>query len=138
MIYFKIVNHSATTNNEIVKINHIASSGFASVSFENNDINLINNVWYSFEDVLKHCSLSNDNITKLNDPSNVRGVYSYLDSSNNKTYNLDYIDVYEVSSKDDTKGTKVERWTNSINTEKGYGQYVYFKFGNATLNDKRA
>lgn len=137
MIYFKIVNHSAKTDYEIVKFSHIASSGFASVSFENNDITLINNVWYSFVDVLKHCGLSNDRITKLNDPSNVKGVYSYLDSSNNKTYNLDYIDVYEVSSKDDTKGTKVVRWTDSKNTEKGYGQYVYFKFGNATLNDSR-
>lgn len=137
MIYFKIVNHSANTDNQIVRINHIASSGFASVTFKNDDIILINNVWYSFEDILKHCGLSDSSITKLNDPSNVRSVYSYLDSSNNKTYNLDYIDVYEVSSKDDTKGTKVSRWINSSKTEVGYGGNIYFKFGDATLNDSK-
>lgn len=142
MIYFKIVNHSANTDNEIVRISHLASTIYKNtlknyLAFENSDITLINNVWYNFEDILKHCGLSSNSITELNDPSNVHGVYSYLDNSNNKTYNLDYIDVYEVSSKDDTKGTKVSRWTNSSNTEKGYGTYVNFKFGNATLNDSR-
>lgn len=142
MIYFKIVNHSANTNNEIVRISHLASTIYKNtpksyLAFENSDITLINNVWYNFEDILKQCSLSSSSITELNDPSDVHGVYSYLDSSKNKTYNLDYIDVYEVSSKDDTKGTKVGRWTNSSNTEIGYGAYVNFKFGDATLNDSR-
>ena len=137
MIYFKIVNHSANPDNQIVRINHLSSDIVKSASFKNNDIILINNVWYSFEDILKHCGLSSDSITKLNDPSDVSGVYSYLDSSNNKTYNLDYIDVYEVSSKNDTKGTKVRRWTNSKNTEVGYGTYINFHFGGATLNDSR-
>lgn len=137
MIYFKIVNHSANTNNEIVRISNLASTIYKSTSFENNDIILINNVWYSFEDILKHCGLSSNSITELKDPSDVHGVYSYLDSSNNKTYNLDYIDVYEVSSKYDTKGTKVGRWTNSSNTEINHGTYVNFKFGDATLNDSR-
>lgn len=138
MIYFKIVNHSAKTDYEIVKINHLEHHTFSGIlNFENKDINLINNVWYSFEDVLKHCGLSDSNISELKDPNNVRGVYSYLDSSNNKTYNLDYIDVYEVSSKNDRNGTKVSRWTNSSNTEVGYGGYVNFKFGDATLNNSR-
>ena len=137
MIYFKIVNHSANTNNEIVRINHLASDIVSSATFKNDDIILINNVWYSFEDILKHCGLSSNSITELKDPSNVHGVYSYLDSSNNKTYNLDYIDVYEVSSKNDTKGTKVRRWTNSKNTEVGYGTYINFHFGGATLNDSK-
>ena len=137
MIYFKIVNHSANPDNQIVGINHLSSNIVASASFKNDDIILINNVWYCFEDILKHCGLSNDSITKLKDPSDVSGVYSYLDSSNNKTYNLDYIDVYEVSSKNDTKGTKVRRWTNSKNTEVGYGTYIYFHFGGATLNDSK-
>ena len=137
MIYFKIVNHSANPNNQIVRINHLSSDIINSASFKNDDITLINNVWYCFEDILKKCGLSSDNITKLNDPSDVSGVYSYLDSSNNKTYNLDYIDVYEVSSKNDTKGTKVRRWTNSKNTEVGYGTYIYFHFGGATLNDSK-
>lgn len=138
MIYFKIVNHSANTKNEIVRISHLEHSTFSgSLYFQNNDITLINNVWYSFEDILKHCGLSDSSISELKDPNNVRGVYSYLDSSNNKTYNLDYIDVYEVSSKNDTKGTKVRRWTNSTNTEVGYGAYINFHFGGATLNDSR-
>ena len=137
MIYFKIVNHSANPNNQIIRINHLASDIIKSASFENNNIALINNVWYSFEDVLKHCGLSDKSITELKDPSDVHGIYSYLDSSNNKTYNLDYIDVYEVSSKNDTKGTKVRRWTNSKNTEVGYGTYINFHFGGATLNDSR-
>ena len=137
MIYFKIVNHSANTDNEIVRINHLSSDIVNSASFKNDNIILINNVWYSFEDILKHCGLSSDSITKLKDPSDVQGVYSYLDSSNNKTYNLDYIDVYEVSNKNDTKGTKVRRWTNSKNTEVGYGTYINFHFGGATLNDSK-
>ena len=137
MIYFKIVNHSANTDNEIVRINHLASDIVKSASFKNDDIILINNVWYSFEDILKHCGLSSNSITELKDPSDVHGVYSYLDSSNNKSYNLDYIDVYEVSNKNDTKGTKVRRWTNSINREVGYGTYINFHFGGATLNDSR-
>lgn len=137
MIYFKIVNHSANTDNEIVRINHLSSNIVNSASFKNDNIILINNVWYSFEDILKHCGLSSDSITKLKDPSDVQGVYSYLDSSNNKTYNLDYIDVYEVSNKNDIKGTKVRRWTNSKNTEVGYGTYINFHFGGATLNDSK-
>lgn len=142
MIYFKIVNHSANPDNEIVIISNLASTIHKNtlknyLAFENSDITLINNVWFNFEDILKHCGLSSNSITELKDPSDVHGVYGYLDSSNNKTYNLDYIDVYEVSSKDDTKGTKVGRWTNSSNTEKGHGTYVNFKFGNATLNDIR-
>lgn len=137
MIYFKIVNHSANPDNQIVRINHLSSDIVKSASFENNDIILINNVWYSFEDILKHCGLSDSIITELKDPSDVQGVYSYLDNSYNKTYKLDYIDVYEVSSKNDTKGTKVRRWTNSKNTEVGYGTYINFHFGGATLNDSR-
>ena len=142
MIYFKMVNHSANTDNKIVRISHIASTIYKYTSknylaFENSDITLINNVWYNFEDILKHCGLSRDSITELNDPSDVHGVYSYLDNSNNKTYNLAYIDVYEVSSKYDTKGTKVSRWTDSSNIEIGHGTYVNFKFGDATLNDSR-
>lgn len=137
MIYFKIVNHSAKPDNEIVRINHLSSDIVTSASFKNDDITLINNVWYSFEDILKHCGLSSNSITELKDPSDVQGVYSYLDSSNNKTYNLDYIDVYEVSNKNDTKGTKVRRWTNSKNTEVGYGTYINFHFGGATLNDSK-
>ena len=142
MIYFKIVNHSANTDNEIVRISHLASTIYKNtpknyLAFENSDITLINNVWFNFEDILKHCGLSSNSITELNDPSDVHGVYSYLDNSNNKTYNLDYLDVYEVSSKDDTKGTKVGRWTNSSNIEIGHGTYVNFKFGDATLNDSR-
>ena len=137
MIYFKIVNHSANPDNQIVRISHLASDIVESASFKNDDITLINNIWYSFEDILKHCGLSSDSITKLSDPSDVHGVYSYLDSSNNKTYNLDYIDVYEVSSKNDTGGTKIRRWTNSKKLEVGYGTYVNFHFGGATLNDSK-
>lgn len=137
MIYFKIVNHSANTDNQIIRINHLSSDIIKSATFKNDNIALINNVWYSFEDVLKHCGLSDNSITELKDPSDVQGIYSYLDSSNNKTYNLDYIDVYEVSNKNDTKGTKVRRWTNSKNTEVGYGTYINFHFGGATLNDSR-
>lgn len=137
MIYFKIVNHSAKTDYEIVRINHLSSDIIKSASFKNDDIILVNNVWYSFEDILKHCGLSSESITELKDPSDVQGVYSYLDNSFNKTYTLDYIDVYEVSSKNDTKGTKVRRWTNSKNTEVGYGTYINFHFGGATLNDSK-
>lgn len=137
MIYFKIINHSAKTDYEIVRINHLSSDIIKSASFKNDDIMLINNVWYSFEDVLKHCGLSSESITELKDPSDVQGVYSYLDNSFNKTYTLDYIDVYEVSSKNDTKGTKVRRWTNPKRTEVGYGTYINLHFGGATLNDSR-
>ena len=142
MIYFKIVNHSANTDNEIVKISHLSNTTFSGSSqsylnFENSDITLINNVWYSFEEILKHCGLSNNNITELKDPSHVHGVYSYLDSSNNKTYNLDYIDVYEISSKYDTKGTNVGRWAELAYKEKNDGTYINFKFGDATLNNSK-
>lgn len=142
MIYFKIVNHSAKTDNEIVKISSLQNNTFISTSrnyldFNNSDITLINNVWYNFENILKHCGLSSNSINDLQRPNYVQGVYSYLDSSFNKTYNLDYIDIYEVSSKDETKGTKVGRWINASNKETGYGDYVSFKFGDATLNDSR-
>lgn len=142
MIYFKIVNHSANPDNEIVKISHLSNTTSSGSSqsylyFENSDITLINNVWYSFEEILKHCGLSNNNITELKDPSHVHGVYGYLDSSNNKTYNLDYIDVYEVSSKYDTKGTNVGRWAESDYKEKNDGTYINFKFGDATLNNSK-
>ena len=137
MIYFKIVNHSANPDNEIVRISHLTSTIYKSSSFENNDIILINNVWYSFEDILKHCGLSSNSITELKDPSDIHGVYSYLDNSNNKTYNLDYIDVYEVSSKYDTKGTNVGRWAESAYKEKNDGTYINFKFGDATLNNSK-
>ena len=137
MIYFKIVNHSANTDNEIVRISHLTSTIYKSSSFENNDIILINNIWYSFEDILKHCGLSSNSITELKDPSDVHGVYSYLDSSNNETYNLDYIDVYEVSSKYDAKGTNVGRWAESAYKEKNGSTYINFKFGDATLNNSK-
>lgn len=142
MIYFKIVNHSVNTNNEIVRIKNLESNIFnytskSYLSFKNSNITLINNVWYSFENVLTNCGLANSSITELKDPSNVHGIYDYLDNSNKNTYYLDYIDVYEVSSKDDTKGTKVSRWTESSNKEIGYGTYVNFNFGDATLNDSR-
>ena len=142
MIYFKIVNHSATTNNEIVQIKYLECNFFSGTSrsyldFKNNNITLINNVWYSFEDVLKYCGLTNNNISELKTPNYVQGVYSYSDSSNSNTYYLDVLDVYEVSSKYDTGGTKVDHWADSSNKEMGYGTYVNFKFGDATLNDNR-
>lgn len=140
MIYFKIVNHSAKTDNEILKlkiykITFFYGSSRNSLDFNNNNINLINNVWYSFEDVLKHCGLSNGDITDLKDPNHVQGVYSYAYNEND--YYLDYLDVYEVSDKNDTKGTKVVRWADSANKETGKGTSVNFKFGDATLNDSR-
>ena len=60
MIYFKIVNHSANTDNEIVRVSHLASTIYKNtpknyLAFENSDITLINNVWFNFEDILKHC-----------------------------------------------------------------------------------
>lgn len=132
MIYFKIVNHSANTNNEIVKIDNLHST-----TFKNAYVTLINNVWYCFEDVLKYCGLSNDNITELKEPSYVQGEYSYLDTTDNNTYTLDSLDVYEVSNKYDTKGTKVDHWADYSNREVGYGTSVNTKFGDATLNDIR-
>lgn len=142
MIYFKIVNHSANTKNEIVRINHLSNTIFNGTSksyldFKNDDITLINNVWYSFEDVLKHCGLSNNAITELKNPNYVRGDYSYLDSSNSYTYSLGYLDLYEVSSKYDTKGTKVGRLTESSYNYKNDDTYINFKFGDAILNDSR-
>lgn len=142
MIYFKIVNHFANTKNEIVKISHLSNTSFYGTSrsyldFKNDDITLINNVWYSFEDVLKHCGLSNNAITELKYPNYVRGDYSYLDSSNSYTYSLGYLDLYEVHSKDDTKGTKVGRLTESSYNYKNDDTYINFKFGDATLNDSR-
>lgn len=141
MIYFKIVNHSANTSSKIVTINYLENNTFYGTSrsyldFKNNDIKLINNVWYSFEDILKHCGLSNSNITELKYPNYVQGVYSYLNGSFGDTYYyLDALDVYEVSNKNDTKGTKVGRWADPINTENGKGINVNFKFGDATLNN---
>lgn len=142
MIYFKIINHSANTENKIVKISQLSNKFFNGTSksyldFKNDDIKLINNVWYSFEDVLKHCGLSNNAITELKNPNYVRGVYSYLDSKNSATYFLDYLDLYEVSSKYDIKGTKIGRLTDSSRNFKNDGAYIYFKFGDATLNDSR-
>lgn len=135
MIYFKIVNHFANPDNQIVRINHLASDIVKSASFENNDITLINNVWYSFEDILKHCGLSNNAITELKNPNYVQGVYSYLGSR--YTYSLGYLDLYEVHSKYDTKGTKVGRLTESSFNYKNDGANINFKFGDATLNDSR-
>ena len=137
MIYFKIVNHSATTNNEILTIDYLESHTFKYTSknylaFENTDIKLINNVWYSFEDILKHCGLTNNHITELKYPNYVQGFYNHIVNSDN--YYLDYLDVYEVSSKDDTKGTKVGRWAEASNQKAHYGVNVNFKFGDATLN----
>lgn len=139
MIYFKIVNHSASTNYEIVRITNLEQFIFSgALNFKNNDIRLINNVWYSFEDILKHCGLSNDSIRELKNPNYVRGIYSYLDSSNSKSYYIGYLDLYEVSSKDDTKGTRLGRWADSdFSKENGTGTYINFKFGDATLNDSR-
>lgn len=142
MIYFKIINHSANTKNEIVRINHLSNTSFNGTSrsyldFKNDDITLINNVWYSFEDVLKHCGLSNNAITELKNPNYVKGDYSYLDSSYSYTYSLGYLDLYEVSSKYDTKGTKVGRLTESSYNYKNDDNYINFKFGDATLNDNR-
>lgn len=140
MIYFKIVNHSANPDNEIVKISHLKCDVFKFtsknyLSFENSDITLINNVWYSFEDVLKQCGLSNSNIKELERPNYIQGFYSYLVDTD--TYNLGSLDVYEVSSKYDTKGTNVGRWAESAYKEKNDGTYINFKFGDATLNNSK-
>lgn len=137
MIYFKIVNHSATSNDEILTIDHLESNTFKNTSknylaFKNTDIRLINNVWYSFEDILKHCGLTNKYITELKNPNYVQGFYNHIVNSDN--YYLDYLDVYEVFSKDDTKGTKVGRWAEASNKKAHYGVNVNFKFGDATLN----
>lgn len=143
MIYFKIDNHSASTNYEIIKISHLSNTTFNGTSrsyldFKNNDITLINNVWYSFEDILKQCGLSNNSISELKTPNYVQGVYSYLDSSNSKSYYLGYLDLYEVSSKNDTKGTRIVRWADSdFSKENGTGTYINFKFGDATLNSSK-
>lgn len=144
MIYFKIINHSAKTDHEIFEITYLQNNTFYGTSrsylnFNNSDITLINNVWYSFEDVLKNCGLSSSNITDLKYPNYVKGFYNYIDSnsnSNNKYY-LGYLDVYEVSDKYDTKGTNVGRWSESAYKNKNEGNYIYFKFGDATLNDSR-
>ena len=140
MIYFKIVNHSATTSNEILTIDYLECSTFKNTSknylaFENTDIKLINNVWYSFEDVLKHCGLSDNNITELQHPNYIQGFYNHIVNSDN--YYLDYLDVYEVSSKDDKKGTKIGRWVEASNKQARHGVNVNFQFGDATLNDSR-
>ena len=141
MIYFKIVNHSANPDNEIFEIRNLQNTTFNGTSrnhleFINTDIRIINNVWYSFEDVLKHCGLSNSSITELKYPNYIQGVYRYVDDSSS-TYYLGYLDVYEVSSKYDTKGTKVGRWVESSNKNKNDNTYINFKFGDATLNDSR-
>lgn len=142
MIYFKIDNHSASTNYEIIQISNLSNTTFNGTSrsyldFKNDDITLINNVWYSFEDVLKHCGLSSNAITELKKPNYVQGVYSYLDSSS-KTYFLGYLDLYEVTSKYDTKGTRIVRWADSdFSKENGSGTYINFKFGDATLNSSK-
>ena len=142
MIYFKIVNHSAKTDNEIFEIKFLRNTTFNGTSrnhleFMNNDIRIINNVWYSFEDVLKHCGLSNSSITELKYPNYVQGAYSYVLADSSNTYYLDYLDVYEVSSKYDTKGTKVGRWAETSYKNKNDLTYINFKFGDATLNDSR-
>lgn len=143
MIYFKIINHSTKTNSEIVTINKLENNTFYGTSrsyldFKNSDITLINNVWYSFEDVLKHCGLSNSNITELKYPNYVQGVYScQIYTFFSSTYYLNYLDVYEVSDKYDTKGTKIGRWADSAYKETDKGTSVNFKFGDATLNDSR-
>ena len=141
MIYFKIVNHSANPDNEIFEIRNLQNTTFNGTSrnnleFIDTDIRIINNVWYSFEDVLKHCGLSNSSITELKYPNYIQGVYRYVDDSSS-TYYLGYLDVYEVSSKYDTKGTKVGRWAESSNKNKNDKTYINFKFGDATLNDSR-
>ena len=142
MIYFKIVNHSAKTDHEIFEIRNLQNTTYDGTSrrhleFINSDIRIINNVWYSFEDLLKHCGLSNSDITDLKDPNYIRGVYRYFDVSSSDTYYLDYLDVYEVSNKYDTKGTKVGRWAESAYKNKNGITYINFKFGDATLNDSR-
>lgn len=142
MIYFKIVNHSAKTDHEIFEIKNLQNDHFNGTSrsylnFNNRNINLINNVWYSFEDVLKHCGLSNNNITELKYPNYVKGYYSYLNSNSISNYYLGYLDVYEVSSKYDTKGTNVGRWAESSYNNRNDGIYINFNFGDATLNDSK-
>ena len=142
MIYFKIVNHSTKTDSEIVTIKNLENTTFhgtsrAYLDFKNSDITLINNVWYSFEDILKHCGLSHSSITELHHPNYVQGFYSCESYSFNSTYYLNYLDVYEVSDKNDTKGTKVIRWAESANENTGYGTYFNFKFGDATLNNSK-
>ena len=99
MIYFKIVNHYAKTDYEIFEITNLQNTTFngnsqGHLEFINNNIKLINNVWYSFEDVLKHCGLSNSNITDLKYPNYVQGVYRYYDDSSSTTYQIGYLDVY--------------------------------------------
>lgn len=140
MIHFKIVNHSATSDNEIITIDYLESNIFKNTSrnylaFKNTDIKLINNVWYSFEDVLKQCGLSDSNITELKHPNYVQGFYTHIVDSNR--YYLDYLDVYEVSSKDDTKGTKIGHWAESGYQNAHYGVNVNFQFGDATLNSSK-
>ena len=142
MIYFKIVNHSAKTDYEIFEIKNLQNNTFYGTSrsylnFNNSSVELINNVWYSFEDVLKKCGLSNSNITDLKYPNYVKGYYDYLNSNSISTYYLGYLDVYEVSNKYDTKGTNVGRWAESSYKNKNDGIYINFKFGDATLNDSR-
>ena len=143
MIYFKIVNHSAKSDNEIFEIRNLRNTTFDGTSrlrhleFINSNIRIINNVWYSFEDVLKHCGLSNDGITELKYPNYVEGLYTYINTSSSNTYYLNALDVYEVSNKNDTRGTKVGRWTDPANKENGQGTYINFKFGDAILNDSR-
>ena len=140
MIYFKIVNHSAKTDNEILTIDYLESNVFKNtsrnyLSFENTDIKLINNVWYCFEDILKKCGLTNSYITELKNPNYVQGFYTHIVNSDN--YYLDFLDVYEVSSKYDTKGTKVGRWAESSNKKAHYGVNVNFQFGDAILNSSK-
>lgn len=142
MIYFKIVNHSAKTDYEIFEISNLQNTTFngnsqGHLEFINSNIKLINNVWYSFEDVLKHCGLSNNDITNLKYPNYVQGVYRYYDDSSSSGYYLGYLDVYEVSSKYDTKGTNVGRWADSANIDTDAKTYINFKFGDATLNDSK-
>lgn len=143
MIYFKLVNHSANTSTEIFEIKNLQNNTFygtsrSSLDFNNSDIKLINNVWYSFEDVLKHCGLSTNDITDLKHPNYIRGVYHYIDDSfGSSRYYLGYLDVYEVSSKYDSKGTNVGRWAESSYPNKNDNTYINFKFGDATLNDSQ-
>lgn len=142
MIYFKIVNHSANPDNEIVAIKYLQNNTFYGTSksyldFNNSDVHLINNMWYSFEDVLKNCGLSNSNITDLQYPNYIKGYYSYLNSNSYGKYYLGNLDVYEVSSKYDTKGTKVGRWTELSYKNKNDSVNIYFNFGDATLNNSK-
>lgn len=136
MIYFKIVNHSAKPDHELFEIRGLQNTtSRGHLNFINNSIRIVNNVWYNFENILKHCGLSNSDITALKDPNHVQSVYRYAYTENN--YYLDYLDVYEVSSKYDTKGTKVGRWADASNKNKNDNTYINFKFGDAILNDVR-